>query len=139
MPTFNNKSTTLKIGSASELRTEIRRLLQSRKPPQQTPDEQSQTAAVKLIDLAPHMEHDPESPPSNKDELETLQKRCRDIQTELDNYKQRVLELEELCRDMQVAYMMNSLDNSESTERMVTLCRHCDKWRKQTSGERREP
>jgi hypothetical protein len=72
-------------------------------------------------------------------ELELLQERHRDMQTELDGYKQRVRELEELCRDLQVTYLMNSLDNNnESRGRLESPCSRCEKRRRQKSADSRQ-
>ncbi|KAL3490050.1 hypothetical protein BJX62DRAFT_207916 [Aspergillus germanicus] len=122
---------------ASELGSEIRRRLHIRKSRSKTKDEvagNKATYAASSIysegDINVH---------AQITELELLQERHRDMQTELDGYKQRVRELEELCRDLQVTYLMNSLDNSnESRGRLESPCSRCEKRKRQKSADSRQ-
>ncbi|KAL6229416.1 hypothetical protein BDW75DRAFT_225106 [Aspergillus navahoensis] len=68
-------------------------------------------------------------------ELENLQQRHRNMQIELDGYKQRIRELEELCRDLQVTCLMNSLEDNEARERLASPCSRCDRRRRQKSAD----
>ncbi|KAL3454111.1 hypothetical protein BJX65DRAFT_262822 [Aspergillus insuetus] len=122
---------------ASELGSEIRRRLHIRKSRSKTRDKvaaQKSTYTASSIysegDIDVH---------AQITELELLQERHRDMQTELDGYKQRVRELEELCRDLQVTYLMNSLDNNnESRGRLESPCSRCDRRRRQKSADSRQ-
>ncbi|KAL3461670.1 hypothetical protein BJX64DRAFT_152440 [Aspergillus heterothallicus] len=138
MPSFDNLSITSKMCPASDLRTEIRRRLHSWKSPSGTPEGGSKHATDEKLRSSissTNRAADPRSLHLSKEELEMLQAKCYDMQTELDNYKQRVLELEELCRDMQVTYMMSSLEVNESRGGRGSSCQRCRDRSRRKSGE----
>ncbi|KAL4861227.1 hypothetical protein BDV12DRAFT_180594 [Aspergillus spectabilis] len=120
----------------SELGSRIRRRLRVRKSRSRSTDG---IVAQRSADMAPsiYSEADTDVHAQIK-ELENLQQRHRNMQTELDGYKQRIRELEELCRDLQVTCLINSLENNESRERFASACSRYDRMRRQKSADTRQ-
>ncbi|CEL07021.1 hypothetical protein ASPCAL10187 [Aspergillus calidoustus] len=123
---------------ALELGSEIRRRLHIRKSRSKTRDQVAAQQSTYTTAPSVYSEGDIELH-AQITELELLQQRHRHMQTELDGYKQRVRELEELCRDLQVTYLMNSLDNNnESRGRLESPCSRCDRRKRQKSADSRQ-
>ncbi|KAJ0422025.1 hypothetical protein BJY00DRAFT_94520 [Aspergillus carlsbadensis] len=121
---------------ASDLGSEIRRRLHirmSRSRPRDGAEQPKSTCTAPSI----YSDTDLDTR-AQINELEILQQRHRDMQTELDGYKQRVRELEELCRDLQVTYLVNSLEGNESRGRLQSPCSRCDKRKRRKSADSRQ-
>ncbi|KAL4924198.1 uncharacterized protein BDV17DRAFT_220879 [Aspergillus undulatus] len=78
--------------------------------------EKHETKTETEDDIEDEDDDKPKSTQPTLDELEYLQQRCRDMQAELDRYRERCEELEELCRDFQVTFLSSYLE-TQSTER----------------------